>query len=62
MGWGSREKHERREEDVLKGGEEDASAIIIPDLWRGRRKIITKGIPRFLYQSWEFDTTYNRRD
>lgn len=29
MGWGSKEKHEGREEDVLEGGEEDASDITI---------------------------------
>lgn len=40
MGWGSREKHKKREEDVIKGGEKDASVIIIPDLWRGRWKIV----------------------
>lgn len=34
MGWGSREKHEGREEDVLEEGEVDASAIKISDLER----------------------------
>lgn len=33
---------------MLEGGKEDASAITISDLWRGRVNLITKGIPIFL--------------